>query len=504
MFLKEIDLEPETKERISFNSHNQRYKNDILDIANIIDTSNTSIPSERDDAETRRIIRKIDVRLLPTLAVIYAFALIDRVNLPNARIAGMDVDLQLSVGSRYSILTMIFFIPYIIFQFPANIFIRYLGPAVWLPSLVVCWGAVTIGMGFTTTWLEALGCRVVLGVLEAGYYPGCVFLLSCWYVRFEVQKRFSGFYLLALLASGFSNILAWGLSEMKGLGGLNGWQWIFAIEGVITILLGLFGYVTIISFPDKATQPSPITGKPFLTAAESKIILGRIQRDRGDAIAEKMTWSSIAYHLRDWKIWEFAWLYFLNNVVAYSWSYFLPIILRSDMGYSVAMSQILTFPPYVLAAAWMFGTAWVADRYRKRGLIIIFNCVWAAIGVCLMAYVSNARVRYAGVFLGVSGANANVPSILSYMHNNIVGQTKRSIASALLIGGGACGGIAASNIFRQQDAPKYTPAMVVVIATQVLSILHVLKNFYFYSRMNRKAGRGEKILEGQEGFRQTL
>lgn len=141
----------------------------------------------------------------------------------------MDSDLGLSLGSRYSILTMIFFIPYIIFQFPANLIIRKLGPAVWLPSLVVCWGAVTIGMGFTTTWTQALGCRVILGVLEAGYYPGCVFLLSCWYVRFEVQKRFSGFYLLALLASGFSNILAWGLSEMKGIGGLNGWRWIFAI-----------------------------------------------------------------------------------------------------------------------------------------------------------------------------------------------------------------------------------------------------------------------------------
>jgi MFS family permease len=127
---------------------------------------------------------------------------------------------------------MIFFIPYILFQFPANIIIRHLGPAVWLPSLVICWGGVTIGMGFTTTWLQALGCRVILGVLEAGYYPGCVFLLSCWYVRWEVQKRFSGFYLLALLASGLSNFLAWGLSEMKGLGGLNGWQWIFAIVSV--------------------------------------------------------------------------------------------------------------------------------------------------------------------------------------------------------------------------------------------------------------------------------
>jgi hypothetical protein len=227
-------------------------------------------------------------------------------------------------------------------------------------------------------------------------------------------------------------------------------------EGAITILLGLFGYLTIIDFPDRATKPSPITRRPFLTTQEATLILTRIQRDRGDAVPEKLTWSAIAFHLRDYKIWEFAWLYLLNNIVAYSWSYFLPIILRNDMKYSVSMAQILSFPPYVLAAAWMFGTAWVADRYRKRGLVIIFNCAWAIIGVCMMAYVQNPRTRYAGVFLGVSGANANVPSILSYMHNNIVGQTKRSIGSALLIGGGACGGIVASNIFRQQDAPKYT------------------------------------------------
>lgn len=141
----------------------------------------------------------------------------------------MDEDLGLSIGARYSILTMIFFIPYVIFQFPANIVIRKLGPAVWLPSLVVCWGATTIGLGFVSDWTQALGCRIVLGVLEAGYYPGCVFLLSCWYLRFEVQKRFSAFYLLALLASGLSNVLAYGLSEMKGIQGLNGWQWIFII-----------------------------------------------------------------------------------------------------------------------------------------------------------------------------------------------------------------------------------------------------------------------------------
>ncbi|KAF2200988.1 MFS general substrate transporter [Delitschia confertaspora ATCC 74209] len=457
-----------------------------------------------DSPEVKRIMRKLDIRLLPVLATIYAFALIDRVNLPNARIAGMDEDLELSVGERYSILSMMFFVPYVIFQFPANVFIRRVGAAMWLGTLVVAWGVISIGMGFTHKWHQLLGCRVLLGVLEAGYYPGCVFLLSCWYVRFEVQKRFSAFYLLALLASGLSNLLALGLSQMKGLGGLNGWRWIFIIEGVITCVLGLLGYVAIIDFPDKASKPGLLIRKPFLNAREAELVLQRIDRDRGDASTERLTIQSILFHLRDWKIWEFAWLYLLNNVVAYSFSYFLPIILKSGMGYDTTMSQVLSFPPYAVAAIWMFATAWTADRYRMRGVIITFNAAMAVMGVSMMAFLTRPRDRYAGAFVAVAAANSNVPAILSYMHNNIVGQSKRALASALLIGGGACGGIVASNIFRQADAPGYRPAMYAVIGTQALTVLHVVKNFWVYARANRKAERGERVIEEQEGFRYTL
>ncbi|KAF2161167.1 hypothetical protein M409DRAFT_59424 [Zasmidium cellare ATCC 36951] len=425
-------------------------------------------PDEREDKETRRIVRKIDMRLLPVLATIYSFALIDRVNLPNARIAGMDEDLGLSIGNRYTLVTMIFFVPYVIFQFPANIVIRKLGACLWLSSLGCAWGIVSIGIGFNHKWTDLMGCRVLLGILEAGYYPGCIFLLSCWYLRYEVQKRFSAFYLLALLSSGFSNILAYGLSQMDGVENLRGWRWIFIMEGIITVLLGLLGYVFIIDFPDKSTRPFLILRKPFLTIPEAKIVLDRINRDRGDAVVDTLTAQKVLVFLRDWKIWEYAWLYCLNNTVTYSFSFFLPIILKGDMGYSTAMSQVLSFPPYVAAAPWMFFTAWVADRYRIRGAILIFNCAAAIVGVAMVGYAtSSPAARYAGVFLGVCGANSNVPTILSYMHNNIVGQMKRSVASALIIGGGAIGGIIASNIFRQQDAPRYTPAMATVIATQV-------------------------------------
>ena len=259
---------------------------------------------------------------------------------------------------------------------------------------------------------------------------------------------------------------------MKGLGGLNGWQWIFAIvrsilphthhnltipkEGATTILLGLLPYLLILDFPDKATHPSPLTKHPFLTPHEAHLVLTRIQRDRGDAVVDTLTLRLILHHLSDWKIWEFAWLYLLNNLVTYNFGYFLPIILKDDMGYSTSKAQLLSFPPYMCAGVYMLLTAYLADHYRRRGPFIIFNCIVAIVGVCMMAFVGNSGARYAGVYLGVAGANSNIPSILSYMHNNIVGQMMRSFASALLIGGGACGGIAASNIFRQQDAPMYT------------------------------------------------
>jgi len=359
-------------------------------------------------------------------------------------------------------------------------------------------------------------------------------LLSCWYCRFEVQKRFSGFYLLALLASGFSNILAWALSLMKGVGGLNGWRWIFIMvgrlfqgepghlplhpqpdkprakeqpqQGIITICLGLMGYIFIVDFPDRSTQPQLITRRPFLTPSEAALIKARIDRDRGDAVVDTLNLQKILHHLRDWKLWEWAWLYLLNNVVTYSFGFFLPIVLSGDMGYSTTMAQILSFPPYVAAAPWMLSTAWFADRYRKRGLVLILNASAAIVGVAMIGFIrsSSPGARYAGVFLGVCGCNSNVPTILSYMHNNIVGQSKRSIASALIIGGGAIGGIVASNIFRQADAPEYKPAMVAAVMTQAVTILHVGKNFLVYRRANGRADEGVVVIEGQQGFRYTL
>ena len=121
-----------------------------------------------------------------------------------------------------------------------------------------------------------------------------------------------------------------------------------------------------------------------------------------------------------------------------------------------------------------------------------------------MAWLKAPTPRYIGAFFGICTVQANIPGIFSYQHNNIVGQTKRALATAILVGGGGCGGIVASNVFRQQDAPQYTPGLIASIVAQGITVLLVTKNFWIFTRQNKKADRGKVVIEGTEGFRYTL
>jgi MFS family permease len=138
----------------------------------------------------------------------------------------MNVDLGLNelmgTVSKYSVVTLVFFTTYIVFQPPATIIVRYLGPRLFLSFIVVAWGAVMIGMGFVHTFGTMSAMRVLLGMLEAGFFPSCVYLLSTWYTRFDIGKRYSVFYIIGSLASACAGILAYGLMQLKGREGLNG------------------------------------------------------------------------------------------------------------------------------------------------------------------------------------------------------------------------------------------------------------------------------------------
>ena len=248
-------------------------------------------------AEQKRIIRRIDYRLVTATGLLYCISLIDRVNMSSANIAGMAKELQL-VGNQYNIASLVFFVTYTVFQPPSTIICRALGPRLHISAITLCWGAVVVGMAFVSSFGALTGLRLVLGALEAGFFPSCVYLLSTWYTRYEVGKRYACFYVLGCAASGFSGILAYGLMQLKGKAGLSGWQWIFFFEGLLTISLGIAAYWWLVGFPD-----SKQVSWNFLSQRELDWVVRRVDADRGDSKTPKFQWGRFLGAATDIKIW---------------------------------------------------------------------------------------------------------------------------------------------------------------------------------------------------------
>jgi MFS family permease len=337
------------------------------------------------------------------------------------------------------------------------------------------------------------------------------------------------FFLIGMLSSAFSGILGYLFSLLSGRGvqaaewlgvhrgptaaapttpvsfgpGLAGWRWIFILQGVITVLIGLVGWYFIVDFPELAAKSSRFQ-KKFLEQDEADFIVARINQDRHDVVAEEFNLKKYLHGAMDLKVWGFALIFLFTTTITYAIAYFLPIILKDGMGFSAAASNCLIAPPYVFAGFVMMAFAWAGDKYHVRSPWVIANGVLALIGLPMIGFSTNVGVRYFGVFLATAAANANVPCILTWQANNIRGQWKRALCSATLVGAGGIGGIVGGTVFRTQDAPAYVPGIIAcMIAAVMIIVIALLLDLKFWMA-NKRAAKGGKIIEGMQGFRYTL
>ncbi|EXJ63060.1 hypothetical protein A1O7_03505 [Cladophialophora yegresii CBS 114405] len=456
-----------------------------------------STPTEQDwtPEEEKALVKKLDWRVFPMLCVVFGLSLLDRTNISAAYIAGMAVDLELTVGARYSIALLVFFIGYAIFELPSNLVIRRLGAQMWLGFLITAWGACVLGMGFVHSWEALTVCRALLGIFESGLFPGGVFIIGSWYRQYETARRVSLFYMASLLASGFGPIFAYALSLIRVGDGMyrSGWRWIFIIEGIATVVAGLVSPIFLVEFPERVK---------WLNPRQKYIAQARLQTDQAARAYVHPTLRESMRMLLDWKLIIYSIQYFIVASSVYSIAYFQPIILREGMGFSYALAQILGSPPYVFAIIASLAMAWVSDHYRVRWPVLVFQSVIGIVGLLVILYPKPPGVRYFGLFLAVFGCQANVPGTLAYGQSQTADVRKKGVVAAVMISVGAAGGITGSTIFRSQDAPQYLPGMWSTIAMQILYSAVTLGMSMYLKRQNRLADEGKRpALEGVEGFR---
>ncbi|RKU40272.1 hypothetical protein DL546_002380 [Coniochaeta pulveracea] len=445
--------------------------------------------------DQKKILRKMDMRLIPMLALLYLLSFLDRGNIGNAKIEGMTEDLNIK-PDQYNWCLTVFFFTYCVFEVPSNLLLKKLRPSRWLPFIMVSWGIVMTLMGIVQGYGGLLAARIFLGVTEAGLFPGVAYYLTMWYVREEIQFRQALFFSAASVAGAFSGLLAFGISKMDGVGGYEGWRWIFILEGILTVIVAALAFFVLHDFPETAT---------FLTEEERAFVVwrlkyqGQVQVKGGAAVAqaEEFKWKYVWQAFTDWQIWVNLFVYWGIVCPLYGISLFLPTIIRT-LGYTSSKAQLMTVPIYITASILAVVVAWTSDRVGKRSPFIIGFLFLMATGFIMCISSSNPHVVYAGVFLAACGIYPSFPGNIAWLSNNMAGSYKRSAGMALQIGVGNLGGAMASNFYRAKDSPHYTLGHALELGFIGVGIIAAFIQVFGYKRINRN--RERKMAEGGESL----
>ncbi|KAF8902337.1 MFS general substrate transporter [Gymnopilus junonius] len=393
--------------------------------------------------DERKLLRKLDLALIPWLSFLYLLSFLDRTSVGNAKLYHLEQDLHIT-DNQYLLALTIFFFSYAIFEVPSNVFLKRLRPSIWLSFLMLFWGIMMTLQGVVHNFSQLMGMRWLLGTFEAGLFPGVNFYLSCWYKRSEFGLRAAIFFSAATVSGAFGGLLAAAISNMDGIGGRPAWAWIFILEGLLTVLAGAASFWIIQDFPDNAK---------FLTDAERTFVVRRLQEDdQFSAAGEKLKWKYIFASLLDWKTWIGMLVYTGADMPLYAFSLFLPTIIN-QVRFTATPANLLTVPVYVFACIVTCTVGFLADRWGKRGYFnIVFLCIGAA-GYIILIASRNPALSYFATYMATCGIYPVIRK--SWVSNNIEGTYKRSVTLAMVISFGNINGAVSSNVYRAKDKPWY-------------------------------------------------
>lgn len=407
---------------------------------------------------------KQDLWIVLPICLLYLLAFLDRVNISNANAYGMGKDIHL-VGNQYNVALAVFFVPYVVFEIPANWLLKKFTPHVFLSICLICFGAVSIGQGFVRNYHELIVTRVLLGFLETSMFPSCFYLLGSWYTRAEAQKRYSFFFCSTSLAGAFGGLIAYGCNNFDLYHGIHGWQWIFILEGAITCFCGICLFFLIADFPEQAK---------FLKPNELAYIKEKLAIDQGNShFDRKITVRDILRVFKDWKVMIVAFMYFGQIIGAYGYAYFSVSIIKT-FGLSPVQVQVYSIYPWVCTFGFSMILALVSDFVRHRYGFTLLSGIIAIVGYGLLlgtdATEANKHIRYAACFLIASGLYTGLPIIICWVNMNFSGHVRRMTVSAFQVGFGNIGGIISPFVYRDQDAPGYRMGLWVSLAGLLFSM----------------------------------
>ncbi|KAI8149351.1 major facilitator superfamily domain-containing protein [Fennellomyces sp. T-0311] len=458
-----------------------------------VEIAHADLPKSLDEIDPKieaRLRRKYDLRIMPIVTLIYLMAFIDRSNMGNAKVLGMEEDLELT-GVRFNITLTAFFITYVLFEVPTNILCKKFGPRIWLSLITVSFGLLTMCIAFCTNFAGITVARAILGIAEAGIMPGISYMLSTFYRRHELVTRVGLYASFASLAGGFGGLLATGFHKVPQWGIIHTWRNIFFFEGIMTIISGVICYMFLPKSPETAR---------FLTEEERHIGGLRIKLEtltNSQQSIQKNHFKLAMWNLHTilMSIGLFCSLLCMNSIAL-----FMPSLLRT-MGYDSIQSQLMTVPPYAVGTVVCIVLCILSDRFKTRGIIIggvVAPLMAVAFAVLLAVPMDATGVRYMAIFFATAGAFTGSPMQIGWLVENAAGPMVRAIASATGVSIGSLGGLVATWTYLPTEAPEYQAGHIINLCAGVTIIIVAVTatlNVRWHNRQ-RALGKKDHILQG--------
>ncbi len=470
---------------------------------------------EYTDEEEEAVVRKLDRKLVIFLGFLYMLSFLDRSNIGNARIAGLEKDLALS-SSQFDWLLTAFYITYIGFEWMILLY-RLVPAHVYIALCVMSWGVVASLQSLTTSFSQLLILRGFLGITEAAFGPGVPFFMTYFYKRSELAYRVGLQISAAPLATSFASSLAWVIVKISQNGPIAPWRALFLVEGFPSVLAAVAAWYYIPDSPAKAR---------YLTARERKVAVLRLQSEQhhshshgsasGTTLARRLDLKDVLSTILDPKSYLTALMFLSVNVSFSSLPVFLPTIINS-MSFSPLASQALAAPPYLFAFFFVLLIGRYSDRMPdSRSLFLIGVSLLSAFsyaGISIAGYLHESlgeagsiTIRYVGVYGAAMGLFSSVTLIITWTLNNQATATGKGTGLTLLNIVGQCGPLIGVHVFPKDQGPLYVQGMAICagfMAFGVAGLAGILRLVLNHANkrhgLSKPAPSGEYELVGRAG-----
>ncbi|KAH8589040.1 vitamin H transporter [Bisporella sp. PMI_857] len=424
------------------------------------------------------LVKKLDWRIMPTLWAMYFLNYLDRSAIASARLNDLEEDLGL-VGSQYNTCISILFIGYLIMQVPSNMLMNSgkVRPSIYMGLCMALWAIVSALTSMVKNYTGLVLVRFFLGVTEAPFYPGALYMLSIFYTRKEIAARIAILYSGNIFATAFAGLIAAAIFEtLDDAHGLAGWKWLFIIEGAVTFVVAL---VAIFLLPD-----DPLTTR-WLSPDEQQLAHSRIAKDTVNLAPNKGAIAGLKQAVKDPLFYP---LILMQNfhISACSFNNFFPTVVGS-LGFNRTLTLVLTCPPYLVSGfvGWFLGLS--SGKFNERTWHITGAMGTALVGFIISCISLDPAARYVACFLFASGAYA-INSVILGWCTATLGQTteKKAVSLGLINTFANLSYVYTAYLYPKSDGPRYLTAMSANSAFAVATIMVAWGLKLFLVRKNKQ------------------